>query len=79
MEFQSRKVIILEDCKFDWEWVDLHEVAESWEAGEELESIAKRHAVSRRSMFLALFYLADEKVISRPFAYRIGSGTNESK
>lgn len=79
MQPQSRRVIILEDCKFDWEWEDLQEVAESWEAGEELESIAKRHAVSRRSMFLALFYLADQKVISRPFAYRIGSESNESK
>lgn len=61
---------ILDDLEFAFPKEQIQQITDDWEAGMELEFIAKKNKRMPEEVFLALFHQARKKKIKRPFAYR---------
>lgn len=61
---------ILDDLELAFPKDQLNQITDDWEAGMELEFIAKKNKRMPEEVFLALFHQARKKKIKRPFAYR---------
>ena len=61
---------ILDDLELAFPKDQLNQITDDWEAGMELEFIAKKNKLIPEEVFLALFHQARKKKIKRPFAYR---------
>ncbi len=74
---QSRSrdyVFILEDLELAFPVEQLELITNQWNAGMELEDIAKWHKRKPEEVFLALFHQAMENKVTRAFAYRKRGG-----
>lgn len=61
---------ILEDLELAFPKKQLNEITKDWEAGMDIEFIAKKHKRHVEEVFLALFHQSRNEKIKRPFAYR---------
>lgn len=60
--------ILLEDLEFAFPKHQLADLCNDWNAGADIELLAKRYKRDIDEIFLALFHLARKKKIKRPIA-----------
>lgn len=63
---------IFEDYELAFLKTQLAKIAIDWNSGKEISQISKEQKRHEVEILLALIHLASKRMLSRPFAYRIG-------
>ncbi|MFA1821191.1 hypothetical protein ACDX78_13625 [Virgibacillus oceani] len=61
---------ILDDLEFTFPKQQLKQITDDWNAGMDVEFVAKKNKRNAHEVFLALYHQARKGKVKRPFAYR---------